>query len=101
MRYPVVIEPRPEASADWSDDAIGRVIFALLQARAANSSICPSEVARALAPDETQWRALMPQVRRVAAELVGRRRLRVTSRGMEADALTARGPIRLSRGSEG
>ena len=79
------------------DDDIEAAILALLQARAESASICPSEVARALAPDEAGWRALMPAVRRVAAAMASAQRLRVTARGVDVDALAARGPIRLAR----
>ncbi len=80
------------------DDArIAAKILELIAARAAPSTICPSDAARALASDEDAWRALMPEVRRVAAALAGAGRLRVTARGEEVDALAARGPIRLGR----
>ena len=79
------------------DEKIAAAIFALLDARASGSTICPSDAARALAADETAWRALMPEVRRVAAKLAATGSLRVTSRGDEVDALAARGPIRLGR----
>lgn len=46
---------------------IERAIRTLLRERAAGKSICPSEVARALAPDD--WRPLMPRLREVAARL--------------------------------
>lgn len=81
-----------------SDDRIERTIVALLDARAPESTICPSDVARALAPDdEAAWRALMPQVREVAAALATDGRLRVTRRGVVVDALAPGGPIRLGR----
>ena len=85
--------------APASDDAaIERTLFELLDARAATSTICPSEVARALAPDsEAAWRAMMPAVRRVAASLARADRLAVLQRGVPVDAETARGPIRLKR----
>ena len=80
------------------DDArIAAKILALLEARAATSTICPSDAARALAVDEAAWRALMPEVRRVAAALAAAGRLRVTAHGEDVDALAARGPIRLGR----
>ncbi|MEO6364881.1 MAG: DUF3253 domain-containing protein [Luteimonas sp.] len=44
-------------------------ILALLRQRDPASSICPSDVARALADDEAQWRPLMPQVREAASRL--------------------------------
>lgn len=57
------------------------------------TTFCPSEVARALADD---WRPLMPAIREEAARLAAEGRLRVTQGGAPADALTAKGPIRLS-----
>jgi hypothetical protein len=80
-----------------ADERIAAAIFALLAARAADGTICPSEAARALAGDEAAWRALMPEIRRVAAALAQAGSLRVTQHGEEVDALTARGPIRLGR----
>jgi hypothetical protein len=79
------------------DERIAATIFALLDARAATSTICPSDAARALADDEATWRALMPEVRRVAAALAGAGLLRVTAHGEDVDALAAHGPIRLGR----
>lgn len=76
------------------DDATIRAeILAQCQARGAKSSICPSEVARALAPD---WRALMPDIRRVAADLAEAGEIVVTQKGRTIDAHSARGPIRLT-----
>ncbi len=81
-----------------TDERIAAAIFALLDARAASGgTICPSEAARSLAGDEAAWRALMPEVRRVAAVLAQAGALRVTQQGEEVDALGARGPIRLGR----
>lgn len=58
--------------------------------RGPGKSLCPSEVARAL--DATNWRALMPEVRRVAAAMP---EIVATQAGVQVDPLTARGPIRL------
>lgn len=72
----------------------------LLGRRAADASICPSDVARALHPDDAAaWRARLPQVRDVAAELARAGRLRLTrgTRTLSPDTLGA-GPIRLRRG---
>jgi Protein of unknown function (DUF3253) len=82
-----------------SDDDIAQEIVRQLSRRAAASSICPSEVARALESDETAWRALMPQVREVAAAMRDAGQVRLT-RGcvdVPGDALH-RGAIRLARG---
>ena len=80
-----------------SDDRIVATIFELLERRAAGATICPSDAARALASGESQWRALMPEVRRVAAALAAAGKLRVSAHGEDVDALQARGPIRLGR----
>lgn len=70
-------------------------ILALLDARPATSSICPSEVARDLAPDD--WRPLMQPVRDAAARLVAAGRVEVTQGGGVVDVTTARGPVRIRR----
>jgi len=81
-----------------SNDEIAKTIHTLLASRAIDSSICPSDVARALAPhDEVAWRALMPQIRRVAAALSGQGLLKVTRGAAVVDAESAGGPIRLRR----
>ena len=63
-----------------------------VMARGADKTICPSDVARALA---AEWRPLMPRVREVAADLAARGEIVVTQRGTPVDALAANGPIRL------
>ena len=79
------------------DEQIAQTIVRLLAARAPDATICPSDAARALAGDESAWRALMPEIRRVAAALVADGTLRVTQQGDDVDPLAARGPIRLGR----
>lgn len=73
-----------------TDDRIAAVLMNLALERGRGKTFCPSEAARRLSPSD--WRALMPQVRRVAVTLP----LRATQRGREADLRTARGPVRLS-----
>ena len=63
--------------------------------RRAPSTVCPSEVARALSPND--WRPLMPRVREAAARLAESGEIVATQRGVVVDALDAHGPIRLSR----
>ncbi len=67
-------------------------ILELLEGRA--GTICPSEVARALAED---WRPLMPAVRDAAAGLVAEGKIEVTQGAEVVDLATVRGPIRLRR----
>ena len=76
---------------------IRAAIEALVGARAEGATVCPSEVARALAGADGPWRTLMPDVRSAAAELAREGRLSVTRGGKEVDALSAGGPIRLGR----
>jgi Protein of unknown function (DUF3253)/Domain of unknown function (DUF1952) len=84
-----------------TDDDIAQEIVRQLSRRAADSSICPSEVARALQSDEAVWRALMAQVREVAAAMRDAGRLRITRGRVEVpgDELH-RGAIRLARGAD-
>ena len=78
-----------------TDARIEAHIFALLAVREPGASICPSEVARALTTP-TRWRALMPRIRDVAGQLAAVQRLRVTRKGLEVDAHSSGGPIRLA-----
>jgi hypothetical protein len=70
----------------------------LLAARAATSTICPSDVARSIAPDdEAAWRDLMEPVRRAARRLVAAGEVDITQGGSVVDPSTAKGPIRIRR----
>lgn len=77
--------------------ARGRRIEAALRERAARAkagaTFCPSEVARALAPDD--WRDWMEPVRAGARRLVARGELEMLQAGARVDPSKARGPIRL------
>ena len=71
-------------------------IVALLAARAAAATICPSEAARRVAAETgTDWRPLMEHARQAAYRLVAAGRIEVTQRGKVVDPSGARGPIRL------
>jgi hypothetical protein len=72
-----------------TDDAIRAEILRLCHDRGAGKTICPSDAARALCDD---WRALMPEIRRVAA---GMPEIIATQKAVPVDPLVARGPIRL------
>ncbi len=73
-----------------SDKGIAAVLTDLALRRGRGKSFCPSEAAKALSPD---WRALMPDVRRVAA---GHPDVMATQGCVPVDPVTARGPIRLT-----
>ncbi len=76
------------------DTDIAAAVIALVQQRGAQSSACPSELARQLAPRD--WRALMPRVRAVASRLAAQGRIDITQGGAAVPAQGPwRGPIRL------
>lgn len=70
-------------------------ILALLAARAATSTICPSDAARAVGDDA--WRDLMEPAREAARRLVDAGEVEITQRGSVVDPATAKGPIRIRR----
>lgn len=81
-----------------SDDAaIEALILSLCAERGPAKSICPSEVARAIAgPDERRWRLLMHPVREAAFRLARAGRIRVLRKGRPIAPEQARGVIRLA-----
>jgi hypothetical protein len=72
---------------------IAAAIVGRLRARAPGATCCPSEIARALAPDD--WRSWMEPVRAAARALADAGLVEITQRGRVVDGHTARGPIRL------
>jgi hypothetical protein len=84
--------PAPGAVAVSDDARIAAALRDLAARRGPGRSFCPSEAARALA---AEWRPLLPEVRRVAADLQRRGELQAYQRGLPVDPASARGPIRL------
>ena len=77
-----------------TDDQVRDAIVGLLLNRVPPATICPSEAARALAPDA--WRPLMAQVRTVAVALARQGMLEISSGGRTvAPVEPLRGAIRL------
>jgi hypothetical protein len=77
-----------------SEPAIRDAILAQTTARGPEKSICPSEVARALDPED--WQRLMPRIRREAALLAREGRIDVLRKGKPVDPeQEIRGVIRL------
>ena len=74
-------------------------ILALLAARAATSTICPSDAARAVGDDT--WRDLMEPAREAARRLVDAGEVEITQGGSVVDPATAKGPIRIRRKRQG
>jgi hypothetical protein len=75
-----------------TDGEIEAALAALAARRGASKTFCPSEAARALASD---WRRLMPEIRRVAGDMQDRGALQAYQKGVPVDSRTARGAIRL------
>ena len=76
---------------------VGAAARSLLRRRAADATICPSEIARVVASPD--WREAMAAVRAVSLDLVGEGALEVRQRGRPVpDPTTARGPVRYGRG---
>ena len=77
------------------DRRLEETIIELLDKRAATSTICPSDAARAIGGDE--WRDLMDPTRQAAARLVAQGLVDVTQGGEVVDVTIARGPVRIRR----
>jgi hypothetical protein len=77
------------------DLVLEAAILRLLEARTPSTTICPSEAARAVAPEG--WEALMEPTRMAARRLVNAGRVVITQGGKPVDPDTARGPIRIRR----
>lgn len=72
-------------------------MYALLSARGADKTICPSDVARTIGG--AAWRSVMSLVREVAIALADQGKLEVRQRGRAVSARAAKGPIRLATAS--
>ena len=80
-----------------SDLDLEERIRTMLDSRAATSTICPSDVARSITDDETEWRGLMEPVRRAARRMVANGEVEITQGGSVIDPSTAKGPIRIRK----
>ena len=75
-------------------EALEREIIRQTEARGDESSICPSDVARALTQD---WRPLLNPVREAAIALLRAGRIEVLRKGKAVGPEDVRGVIRLRR----
>ena len=76
------------------DSHIEEALMKLVQQRGLHASACPSEVARALAPQD--WRALMTRVRDAASRLAQQGKIEIAQGGKAVPATGPwTGPIRL------
>ena len=77
------------------DTALEDAIVQLLNARARDASICPSEAARAVGGES--WQSLMEPARKAARRLVAQEKAQFTQGGKVVDPSRAKGPIRIRR----
>lgn len=75
------------------DRELEQALLRLLDSRPAAATVCPSEAARAVRPED--WRPLMERARRAARRLVAEGRAEILQGGRVVDPSTARGPIRV------
>ena len=75
------------------DRSLEAMIIHLLQQRSRTATICPSEAARQVRPE--QWSDLMDDTRCAARRLVARGAIDIVQKGVVVDPSTAKGPIRL------
>jgi hypothetical protein len=75
------------------DSLLETTILSLAEGVGAEKSICPSEVARAVAPED--WRPLMTATRRAALRLQAAGRIEILRKGKPVPAEEVRGVIRL------
>lgn len=81
-----------------TEQRLERAIVELLDGRAADATICPSDAARAVYEgDDDGWRELMEPARRAAQRLVTADEVEITQGGQRVDLDKARGPIRIRR----
>ncbi|MEM6796209.1 MAG: DUF3253 domain-containing protein [Acidobacteriota bacterium] len=76
-----------------TDRALEEAILSLLEQRARGATLCPSEAARMVRPED--WRPLMERARSAARRLAAAGRREICQKGRAVDPSTARGPIRL------
>ncbi|MEO1534937.1 MAG: DUF2256 and DUF3253 domain-containing protein [Planctomycetota bacterium] len=76
-----------------TDEALERAIVELLAKRDSGKTICPSEAAKAVSPDD--WRELMEPARMAGRRLIERGAVVFTQQGHIVDPSTAKGPIRI------
>ena len=80
-------------------DRLEAALRDLLDRRAPGATVCPSEAARAVAPED--WRPLMDDARAAAQRLVDAGEADITQGGEVVDLATAKGPVRVRRRQPG
>ena len=75
------------------EQTLERIILELLQNRSRTSSICPSEAARKMVPED--WQKWMEATRQAARRLAIQGQIEITQKGRPVPHLNFKGPIRL------
>jgi hypothetical protein len=81
--------------SEAEDDPVAAAILAATAERGPKKSICPSEVARALAHGGADWHAHMHAVREAARRLARSGRIDILRKGKKQDPEDFKGVIRL------
>lgn len=82
-------------ASDDTGHLLEEAIRRLLDERSPESTICPSEAARAVSDEH--WRDLMEASRDAARRLVAAGEVEITQGGTVIDPTTIKGPIRIRR----
>lgn len=72
---------------------ITQTILTMAAKRAPDKTICPSEIARELFPND--WRKHMEEVRAEAIRLQGAGKVQITQKGKPVDTHEIKGPVRI------
>ena len=75
------------------DRELEDALLAIAQQRGASKTLCPSEAARRVRPED--WRPLMERTRNAARRLIATGQLDMLQKGRVVDASTAKGAVRL------
>jgi hypothetical protein len=82
-----------------SSNSIPQTILTMAAERAPDKTVCPSEIARAMFPDD--WRKHMQKVRDAAVVLQKNGKVVITQKGKPVDVEHIKGPIRIKLNSLG
>ena len=72
---------------------IAQTILQMASQRAPDKTVCPSEIARTLFPDD--WRKHMDEIRAEAIKLQNAGEVQITQKGKAVDVEHIKGPVRI------
>lgn len=76
-----------------ANNVIKETILSMSAQRAPDKTVCPSEIARAMFPQD--WRKHMKEVRAAAVELQQAGKVEITQKGEPVDVNNIKGPVRI------